>query len=94
MCQQQPKIQLDLFHPLDFTNKQAMRDYERRVNQQIGALIRALRRKRGLTQKQLADLLGLTYQQIQKYEYGTSSITVGRLLQFAEIFDVQPLIFC
>ncbi|MBL8686428.1 MAG: helix-turn-helix transcriptional regulator [Alphaproteobacteria bacterium] len=77
MCCQQSKSQLDLFAPLDFTNKQARHDYERQVNQQVGNLIRTLRRKHGITQKQLGEMLGVTYQQIQKYEAGRSGISVG-----------------
>ena len=79
MCCQQSKSQLDLFAPLDFTNKQARHDYERQVNQQIGRLIRTLRRKHGITQKQLGEMLDVTYQQIQKYENGKSGISVGKL---------------
>ena len=60
MCCQQSKSQLDLFAPLDFTNKQARHDYERQVNQQIGRLIRTLRRKHGITQKQLGEMLDVT----------------------------------
>lgn len=79
LCLQEIYFQLDLFEPFDFTNKQAMTDYERHVNQQIGILIRTLRRKQGLTQKTLGQMLGVTYQQIQKYEAGRSTISVGKL---------------
>lgn len=79
MCQQQLGLQLDLFDPFDFRNNKSRQDYERYVNKQIGALIRTLRRQHGLTQKALGDMLGLTYQQIQKYEHGKSSISIGKL---------------
>ena len=64
---------------LDFSNKQVRRDYGRQLNQQIGIFIRTLRRQHGLTQKALGEMLGLTYQQIQKYEHGKSSISIGKL---------------
>ncbi len=82
VCQHQPESQLELFAPFDFTNKQARHDYERQVNQQIGILIRSLRRKHGLTQKQLGEVLGVSYQQIQKYECGKSSINIGKFSIF------------
>ena len=64
---------------LDFSNKQVRRDYGRQLNQQIGTLIRTLRRQHGLTQKVLGEMLGLTYQQIQKYAARKSSMSVGKL---------------
>ena len=79
MCYQPSGQQRDLFEPLDFSNKQAMADYERQINQQIGIFIRTLCRQHGLTQKALGEMLGLTYQQIQKYEHGKSSISIGKL---------------
>lgn len=82
MCHQQFKSQLDLFDPPDFSNKQARHNYERQVNQQIGTFIRTLRRQRGLTQKALGEMLGVTYQQIQKYESGRGSLSIGKFSIF------------
>lgn len=44
------------------------------------------------TQQQLAAYLGLTFQQIQKYEKGTNRIGSGRLLQIAAFFEVHPMV--
>lgn len=85
MYHEQLIVHLDLFAPIDFTNKQARHDYERQVNQQIGLLIRTLRRKQGLTQKDLGEMLGVTYQQIQKYERGKSNVNASKLLILLEI---------
>lgn len=54
----------------------------------IGERLRELRKLAGLSQMKLADKVGVSYQQIQKYEKGTSKLSVPRLLQLAEIFGV------
>jgi transcriptional regulator with XRE-family HTH domain len=58
------------------------------VEQLIGERIRARRVELGLIQEQLATALGISYQQIQKYENGSNRITVGRLLALAERLEV------
>lgn len=55
---------------------------------ETGALIRKLRRIHGLTQMGLAERMGVSYQQIQKYEYGRSELTISRLWQIAGALDV------
>jgi transcriptional regulator with XRE-family HTH domain len=42
-----------------------------------------------MSQEKLADALGLTFQQVQKYEKGTNRIGAGRLLHIAGILDVS-----
>lgn len=63
------------------------------VEQIIGDRIRARRTQMGLVQEQLAASLGLSYQQIQKYENGSNRITVGRLLELAERLQVPVTYF-
>ncbi|MBR9808343.1 MAG: helix-turn-helix domain-containing protein [Alphaproteobacteria bacterium] len=48
-----------------------------------GRQVRKARKQRGLTQEGLASQLGLTFQQIQKYEAGHSRLTAGRLREIA-----------
>jgi transcriptional regulator with XRE-family HTH domain len=55
---------------------------------QIGAAIRAHRLMRRMSQETLAQKLGVTFQQIQKYEKGVNRIGAGRLPLIAKIFDV------
>jgi len=43
----------------------------------------------GLSQEELGEKLGVSYQQVQKYEKGTSQLTVEKLLKIAHILDVQ-----
>lgn len=56
----------------------------------VGARFRQLRTVHGLTQEQIANKLGLPFQQIQKYEKGTNRISASRLYQISKILDVQP----
>jgi transcriptional regulator with XRE-family HTH domain len=51
--------------------------------------VRALRLERNMSQTALADRLGLTFQQVQKYEKGVNRIGAGRLQTIAEIFGVS-----
>ena len=54
----------------------------------VGERLHARRVELGITQKALA--VGVTFQQIQKYEKGTNRISASRLYQFAAILDVDP----
>jgi transcriptional regulator with XRE-family HTH domain len=55
---------------------------------QVGQRVRALRLERGMSQTNLANQLGLTFQQVQKYEKGTNRIGAGRLHKISEILGV------
>jgi transcriptional regulator with XRE-family HTH domain len=59
----------------------------------IGHHIRIQRTLRNVTQTQLADAIGITFQQIQKYEHGTNRISAGKLLQIAQFLDVPVNVF-
>jgi transcriptional regulator with XRE-family HTH domain len=59
---------------------------------EIGKRIRALRLERGLSQTELGNLLGVTFQQIQKYEKGANRVAAGRLQRVAEALEV-PITF-
>jgi transcriptional regulator with XRE-family HTH domain len=56
---------------------------------QVGRLVRALRVSRGLSQTDLANRIGVTFQQVQKYESGANRITMGRLTNIAKLFKVS-----
>jgi transcriptional regulator with XRE-family HTH domain len=47
----------------------------------------------GLSQTELADAAGITFQQIQKYEKGANRVGAGRLMQFSEALGVPPSYF-
>lgn len=57
----------------------------------VGRNVRIYRLQSGLSQTDMATRLGITFQQIQKYEKGTNRIASGRLLKIASLLSV-PLI--
>lgn len=59
------------------------------VDRQIGASVRNARMGTGLSQSRLASQLGITFQQLQKYEKGRNRIAVGTLLLIAEALSVS-----
>jgi len=60
---------------------------------EIGRKIRALRLERGLSQSGLAEGIGLTFQQVQKYEKGANRVSAGRLQQIANLLNVPVTFF-
>ena len=61
---------------------------------EIGKRIRALRLERGLSQTELGNLLGVTFQQIQKYEKGANRVGASRLTQISGVLGVPlPTLF-
>jgi len=55
---------------------------------QIGKRLKLRRLSLGLTQKILSERLGISYQQIQKYEAGKNRISSGKLFHIAQVLDV------
>jgi transcriptional regulator with XRE-family HTH domain len=58
------------------------------ADSQVGESIRAHRLAAGLSQGDLAKRLGVSFQQVQKYEKGTNRVGAGRLPQIADMFGV------
>lgn len=58
------------------------------VDRQVGQLIRAARLRRDLSQTQLGDALGISFQQIQKYEKGTNRVGASRMTQIASTLQI------
>lgn len=56
----------------------------------VGARIRAQRVLRGMTQSDLARLVGISFQSVQKYEQGENRVSASRLYQFAQALGVPP----
>ena len=54
----------------------------------VGRNVRIWRMAKGLSQAQLASRLGVTFQQIQKYEVGSNRIGTGRLVKLAAVLHV------
>jgi len=65
----------------------------RPVDVHVGARVRLRRTLLGMSQEKLGEAVGLTFQQIQKYERGTNRIGASRLHQFAQVLDVPVSFF-
>jgi len=63
------------------------------IDRYVGARIRERRIMLGLTQQQLADLIGVTYQQAHKYERGINRVSAGRLYEVAQVLSVPVSYF-
>jgi transcriptional regulator with XRE-family HTH domain len=59
------------------------------VDQHVGAQIRLRRRTLGVSQEKLAEKLGLTFQQVQKYERGHNRVSASKLFQIAQALDTD-----
>lgn len=59
------------------------------VDVTVGQNVRLLRIQRGVSQEKLGDALGITFQQIQKYERGANRISSSRLSAIANYFKVD-----
>ena len=59
------------------------------IDRHIGERLRRLRVTKGLTQQQMADLIGVTYQQAHKYEKGINRVAAGRLYKMARVLGVD-----
>jgi transcriptional regulator with XRE-family HTH domain len=73
--------------------KRAGRARPQDVDRYVGARIRERRILLGLTQQQMADLIGVTYQQAHKYEKGINRVAAGRLYSIAQALGVEVSYF-
>ena len=62
------------------------------IDKHVGSRVRMRRMMLGMSQEKLGDALGLTFQQVQKYEKGTNRIGASRLQQISLILQV-PIAF-
>lgn len=58
------------------------------IDRIVGENIYRQRRRLKLTQERLGELLGLTFQQVQKYEKGVNRVSAGRLYEIANVLEV------
>ena len=63
------------------------------TDKHVGARVRMRRMMLGMSQEKLGDALGLTFQQVQKYEKGANRIGASRLQQIAHILQVPVSFF-
>lgn len=58
------------------------------IDRHVGRQIAARRVELGWTQGKLADAIGVTYQQVHKYEHGANRVSAGRLFQIAHLLGL------
>jgi transcriptional regulator with XRE-family HTH domain len=63
------------------------------VDKHVGARIRMRRMMLGITQMQLGESLGVTFQQVQKYEKGTNRVSASKLQSIASILQAPVAFF-
>ncbi|ABD43546.1 helix-turn-helix domain-containing protein [Anaplasma phagocytophilum] len=59
------------------------------VDEYVGREIKKQRIMKGMSQNQLASRLGITFQQVQKYEKGTNRIVISRLYELARVLGIE-----
>ena len=59
------------------------------IDRHVGQRVRVARLAKGMSQTGLADAVGLTFQQIQKYEKGTNRVSASKLFLFAGVLGVD-----
>jgi transcriptional regulator with XRE-family HTH domain len=72
--------------------KQAKRDANP-IDKHVGSQVRMRRKMLGMSQQKLGDALGLTFQQVQKYEKGANRIGASRLQHISHILQVPVPFF-
>lgn len=77
--------------PFDEMSKPVNRGTD--VDRFVGTRIRERRVMLGLSQQQMANLIGVTYQQAHKYERGINRISAGRLYEIARVLNVPVSYF-
>jgi transcriptional regulator with XRE-family HTH domain len=68
--------------------KQRQADHVTQIDRHVGSRVRERRIMLGITQQELAERLGVTYQQEHKYERGVNRISAGRLHQISQALAV------
>ncbi len=75
------------------TKKQPPRNGPHPIDVHIGARVRLCRKLLGFTLETLAKSVGVTYQQVQKYEWGVNRIGASRLFNLSRVLDVPVSYF-
>ncbi len=58
------------------------------IDEYVGTQLRQRRSLLGLSQERLAEQVGITFQQIQKYENGANRVSASRLYEFSKVLDI------
>jgi transcriptional regulator with XRE-family HTH domain len=71
------------------SGRMASKGFPNPIDVHVGARIRLRRTLLGMSQEGLADAIGLSFQQVQKYEKGANRVSSSRLFDLAHVLDVQ-----
>ena len=63
------------------------------IDKHVGSRVRMRRMMLGMSQEKLGAALGLTFQQVQKYEKGTNRVSAGRLQRIADMLNIPVTFF-
>ena len=63
------------------------------VDIHVGKRIKEIRTIRGLTQSNVADHLGISFQQLQKYETGANRVSASRMFELSKLLNITPSFF-
>src|ERR1700740_1303406 len=77
----------------DLRKPRASEDQSNPIDVHVGSRLRLRRNMLGLSQEKLGEAIGLTIQQVQKYERGTNRIGASRLLELSRVLDVPVAFF-
>jgi len=66
---------------------------EKIIDKHVGMRLKLLRLAQKMSQTELGDAVGISFQQIQKYERGSNRIGASRMWHFCEIFETHPNYF-
>ena len=78
---------------VDVSGEQSVKKLPNPIDKHVGSRVRMRRVLIGMSQERLGGALGLTFQQVQKYEKGTNRIGASRLQQIAGVLSVPPAFF-
>ena len=71
------------------SGRMASKGFPNPIDVHVGSRIRLRRTLLGISQTVLADAIGLTFQQVQKYEKGNNRVSSSRLMDMADVLDVS-----
>lgn len=69
------------------------KDDLKKIDQHVGRQLRTIRISEDMSQEDVAESIGLTFQQVQKYELGKNRISASRLYQLSVLFGISPILF-
>jgi transcriptional regulator with XRE-family HTH domain len=79
--------------PRKASGRMASKGLPNPIDVHVGQRVRVRRTLLGMSQEALADAIGLTFQQVQKYEKGSNRVSSSRLLDIANVLDVSVSYF-